>query len=101
MQGSFRRLLLPAGLILLAPLTLVAQGWQHVGAVQRVDKLSDGVELTSGKAKVRVTAFREGIFRVRVAPAGVFQKDFSWAVIEAPQPPDVKVDDAKDEVRLT
>jgi len=101
MQGSSRRFLLPALVILLAPLTLAAQGWQHIGAAQKVDKLPDGVELTSGKAKVRVTAFRDGVFRVRVAPNGTFPKDFSWAVIETPQPPAVKVDDTKDEVRLT
>src|SRR5882762_7870352 len=40
----------------------VAQGWQHVGKVQRVEKLKDGVELIAGSAKVRVTVFRDGIF---------------------------------------
>ncbi|HKF26096.1 MAG TPA: hypothetical protein VKB24_08975, partial [Candidatus Acidoferrum sp.] len=96
-----RRWLLPAVLALLAPALLPAQGWQHLQPVQKVDKLPDGVELTAGKAKVRVTAFRDGIFRVRVAPDGGFPRDFSWAVIEAPQPPAVKVDDSKDQVRLT
>jgi alpha-glucosidase len=38
---------------------------------------------------------------VRVAPAGTFPKDFSWAVIESPEAPSVKIDDAKDEVRVT
>ena len=78
-----------------------AQGWQHIGKVSKVEKLPDGVELTAGKSKVRITAFREGIIRVRVAPTGVFPKDFSWAIIEAPQPPAVKIDDAKDELRMT
>ena len=96
-----RQLLLPASLTLLAPVALFAQGWQHIGSVQKVEKLPDGVELTSGKAKVRVTVFREGIFRVRVAPAGTFPKDFSWAVIESPEPPAVKIDDTKDEIRVT
>ncbi len=96
-----RRLLLPVIFVLLAPVALLAQGWQHIGNVQKVEKLPDGVELTAGKAKVRVTVFRDGIFRVRVAQAGTFPKDFSWAVIEAPEPPAVKVDDAKDEVRVT
>ncbi len=96
-----RRLLLPVIFVLLAPVALLAQGWQHIGNVQKVEKLPDGVELTAGKAKVRVTVFRDGIFRVRVAPAGTFPKDFSWAVIEAAEPPAVKVDDAKDEVRVT
>jgi len=38
---------------------------------------------------------------VRVAQTGTFPKDFSWAVIETPQPPAVKVDDTKEEVRVT
>src|SRR5882724_9573789 len=96
-----RRFLPPAVLALMMPVVLFAQGWQHIGSVQKVEKLPDGVELTAGKAKVRVTAFREGVFRVRVAPTGTFAKDFSWAVIETPEPPTIKIDDAKDEVRIT
>ena len=64
-----------------------AQGWQHLGNLQRVEKLKDGVELTSGPAKVRVTLFRDGVFRVRMAPNGTFPRDFSWAVIESPDAP--------------
>src|ERR1700756_3620809 len=49
----------------------LAQGWQHLGAVQRIDRSQDGVELLAdGGARVRVTAFRHGIVRVRVAPQG-------------------------------
>jgi len=36
-----------------------------------------------------------------VAQTGTFPKDFSWAVIETSEPPAVKIDDAKDEVRLS
>ena len=36
-----------------------AQGWQHLGKVQRIEKLKDGVELTASEAKVRVTVFRD------------------------------------------
>jgi alpha-glucosidase len=78
----------------------VAQGWQHVGKVQRVEKLKDGVELTSGAAKVRVTVFRDGIFRVRVAPDGNFPKDFSWAVVESVEPPAVKIEENQKEIRI-
>jgi len=77
-----------------------AQGWQHLGNVQRVEKLKDGVELTAGTAKVRVTAFRDGVFRVRVAPNGTFPKDFSWAVIESPEPPAVKFEENQKEIRI-
>ena len=35
-----------------------AQGWHHLGNVQHVEVLPDGVELTAGAAKVRITADR-------------------------------------------
>ena len=78
-----------------------AQGWQHLGAVQRVENLKDGVELTAGRAKVRITAFNDTIVRVRVAPQGNFQKESSWAVIAPPQSPTMKVEDSKNELRMT
>ena len=77
-----------------------AQGWQHLGKVQRVEKLQDGVELTSGAAKVRITAFNEGVFRVRLAPTGVFAKDSSWAVIVSPEPPVLKIEENQKEIRI-
>jgi alpha-glucosidase len=101
MLKPVRRLLLPFLALALAPPTLPAQGWQHVGNVQKVERLADGLELTAGKAKVRVTVFRPGVFRVRVAPTGLFPKDFSWAVAASPAPPALKFDDGKDEVRLS
>src|SRR5271163_2301251 len=78
-----------------------AQGWQHLGDVKKTDKLPDGVELSAGPAKVRVTAISDGIFRVRVAPNGTFPKDFSWAVIARPNPPPVEIADGQSEVRIT
>jgi alpha-glucosidase len=77
-----------------------AQGWQHVGKAQSVEILKDGVELTAGSAKVLITAFRNGIFRVRLSPNGKFAKDYSWAVIESPDPPPVKVEESQQEVRI-
>jgi alpha-glucosidase len=78
-----------------------AHGWQHLGNVQSVEKLKDGVELTVGGTKVRVTVFREGVLRVRVAPNGAFPKDFSWAVIETSEAPALTVDENQKEVRIT
>jgi alpha-glucosidase len=78
-----------------------AAGWQHIGDVQRVEKLPDGVELTAGSAKVRITAFRDGVIRVRLAPQGTFAKDFSWAVVESPEPPAINIEDGKSELRMT
>jgi alpha-glucosidase len=79
----------------------VAQGWQHLGKVQRVEKLADGIELTAGSAKVRISSFRDGVIRVRLAPEGTFAKDFSWAIIEAAAPGAVQVDDGKSDVTMT
>jgi len=78
----------------------VAQGWQHLGKLQRVEKLKDGVELTAGGAKVRIAVFRDGVFRVRVAPNGTFPKDFSWAVIESPEAPAFKIEENPKEIRI-
>jgi alpha-glucosidase len=78
-----------------------AQGWQHVGAIERVETLNDGVELTAGSTKVRITVFNESVIRVRVAPQGSFPKDSSWAVIAAPQSTAPRVEDAKNELRMT
>jgi alpha-glucosidase len=78
-----------------------AAGWQHIGVVQRVEKLQDGVELTAGSAKVRITVFRDGVIRVRLAPEGSFPKDFSWAVVESADPPAFKIEDGESELRMT
>lgn len=100
MDGITRRLLVVFAVFSVGQASSLAQGWQHIGNVQRIAKLNDGVELTAGKAKVRITAFREGVFRVRVAPDGNFPKDSSWAVIEGPAPPSVTIEDAPDAVKL-
>jgi alpha-glucosidase len=93
-------------LIVLAVLSSVrasaqtAAGWHHIGSVQHVEKLSDGVELSDGTAKVRITAIRDGIVRVRIAPDGNFPKDTSWAVIQSPEPLSVQIDETSSEVHL-
>jgi alpha-glucosidase len=80
---------------------VLAEGWQHVGAVQHIEKLQDGVELGAGHAKVRITAFRDGVIRVRVAPEGIFPKDSSWAVVEAPNIVRTTMEVGKDDIRLS
>jgi len=78
-----------------------AEGWQHLGKLQRVEKLKDGVELTAGAAKVRVTVFRDGVFRVRLAPNGAFPKDSSWALIQSSEPPAFNIEENPKEIRIT
>ena len=86
---------------LLAAVAARAAGWTAVGAVTGVDVLPDGVELSAGEAKVRVTAFADGVFRVRVAPHGGFPPDASWAVTQKEQPLRRAVVDGPAEVRVS
>jgi alpha-glucosidase len=86
----------------------LAQGWQHIGKVEHVEKfqegLQDGLELTAGTAKVRVTQVYNGVVRVRVAPHGHFSKDFSWALVETAldyERVPVQILDGKSEVKMT
>ena len=81
----------------------VAQGWQHIGKVQRVEKFEDGIELTAGAAKVRITQVYNGVLRLRVAPDGHFPKDASWAVVETAMDyisVPVQFQDEKNEVKM-
>src|SRR5271157_2196581 len=75
-------------------------GWQHVGNVTRVIQLPDGVELVCDAARVRVTAYQDGVVRVRLAPSGAFAKDFSWAVVEPPAPPAWRLEESAASLRL-
>jgi alpha-glucosidase len=76
--------------------------------VERVEKfedgLQDGVELTAGAAKVRVTQVYNGVIRVRVAPNGHFSKDFSWALVETAgdnRKARAQIQDGQSEVKMT
>lgn len=86
--------------LLLAPLVADAQGWRHLGAADAVQRRPDGVELRSGPARVRVSAHAEGVFRVRMAPDGRFDGTPSWAVIQAPSPPQVRIEETPAAVRI-
>ncbi len=101
MKAYLSRLVVGMLIFVLAATCVSAQGWKHLGKVQSVTKLKDGVELTSGTAKVRVTAFREGIFRVRVAPSGNFPKDSSWAIIETAEPTSVKIEETPKTIKVS
>ena len=77
MKGFARRIVIGVLASSVGCGVVLAQGWQHLGSVQRVEKLNDGIELAAGTAKVRITVFRDGVFRVRLAPNGTFPKDSS------------------------
>src|SRR5262249_8882186 len=71
------------------------------GRIKDIQRLPDGIELTAGSAKVRITSFEPGVLRVRLAPQGTFAKDFSWAVIQSLAPIPVAVTEEKSEIRMT
>src|SRR4051812_2970289 len=58
-------------------------GWQFLGAISGVRAGPDSLEIACGHAVVRISAERAGILRVRLAPQGLFRRDFSWAVTPA------------------
>ena len=55
--------------------------WRAAGNVVAVERVTDGVVLTlSSGARARVTFHDLDVVRVRLAPRGVFERDFSYAV---------------------
>lgn len=79
---------------------VAAQGWRHVGAVDRVEVQAKGAEVASGPARVRVTVIGEGVYRVTLAPDGHFDETASWAVVPGAAPAKVDVADSADAVRI-
>lgn len=58
--------------------------------------LHDGIQLQSGPAIVRVTALRDDIIRVRMAPGSELPEDASWAVLSEPRSKSVEVQPSSD-----
>ncbi len=65
-------------------LTANGQQWMPLGNVSQVSRIPGGVELKAGQSRIRVTAVRDSVIRVRVTPKGVFGTDASWAVNSQP-----------------
>jgi alpha-glucosidase len=89
-------------LIILSSPLLAA--WQSVGNVTRVEKTqTGGVTLqTSSGAKIRVEFFDTNVVRVRVAPVGIFERDFSYAIQSAErQKPVITMSETTSEIVLT
>jgi len=100
-MATLLQVIFAAGLaVWLAQAPAMAQGWRHVGNVEAVTTLPDGVELTAGPAKVRVTVCRDGVFRVRLAPQGRFARDASWAVVPSADAPKPEIHDHQDEATI-
>lgn len=56
--------------------------WQTVGNVTRVlqPKTNDIVLETSSRARVSIEFFDINVLRIRIAPSGIFERDFSYAI---------------------
>jgi len=67
-------------------------------AVTSFQPLRDGIEITAGPATLRITALRDDILRVRVAPGGALPEDSSWAVLSGPRGKSVNVQAMQDAV---
>ncbi|PYS84635.1 MAG: hypothetical protein DMF67_04565 [Acidobacteria bacterium] len=84
-----RALLLPtlaALLLLLASAQAARAAWRAAGDVKSVARQVDGVVLTlTSGARVAVTFVGAEVVRVRLAPRGEFERDFSYAVEEKAQ----------------
>lgn len=68
-------------LFLFPALSPVRAAWQTIGNVTRVaQETPTGVILdTTSRAKVSVAFFDTDVVRIRIAPKGVFERDFSYA----------------------
>ncbi|MDP9160183.1 MAG: DUF4968 domain-containing protein, partial [Acidobacteriota bacterium] len=45
--------------------------------------LRDGIEVRSGRATIKITALRDDVLRIRIAPIGEMPEDASWAVLDS------------------
>jgi alpha-glucosidase len=62
-----------------------SQSGTTLNAVTSSQPLRDGIEIKAGAASLRITALRDDILRVRIAPDGAFPEDSSWAVLPGPR----------------
>lgn len=58
--------------------------------------LRDGIVIQAGPATLRITALRDDILRVRIAPGATLPEDASWAVLPGPRGKSVDVQPLND-----
>src|ERR1043165_5786105 len=101
-----RALLLPtlaALLLVLASAQGTRAAWRAAGDVKSLERRADGVvvTLTSG-ARVAITFITPEVVRVRFAPNGTFERDFSYAVEPRErQTAKATVTETRDEIRIS
>jgi alpha-glucosidase len=93
LMDSWRSFLAACLLAWAAP-AFASGAWQPLGNASAVRVLPQGVELTAGRGRVRVTAVSPNVVRVRYAAQGEFPPDQSFAVLPGafPQSPTVHVE---------
>ncbi len=91
-------------LLLLFPAFVRAE-WKSIGNVSRVveQKSNYVIVQTSSGAKVRIEFFDANVVRVRVAPKGIFERDFSYAFDDSQkrQTPSIKISQTAKEIFLS
>ncbi|HEX3821166.1 MAG TPA: TIM-barrel domain-containing protein, partial [Candidatus Sulfotelmatobacter sp.] len=83
-----RRFFVISAVFLGIAFTITVFGWAQTSTLPAVtldsltsaQSLRDGIEIQSGPATLRVTALRDDILRIRIAPGSVLPEDASWAV---------------------
>jgi alpha-glucosidase len=89
------KLRLAAGLVF----AFVAAARAAAQPAPSIAHLPNGIDVTSGAARMRVTALTDSIVRVTVAPTGAFPEDASWAVPAAVRHESVPVSGTADGFR--
>ena len=76
--------------------------WQPLSDVTSVEKLANGVVVSAGAARVRITVLAPSVVRLRYSPQGSFGPDQSFAVLPDayPNPPTIQTSDSGDAVVL-
>ncbi len=103
MSHTHRTLALLAALAFCLLVPEARAAWRAAGDVRTVTRQTDGVvlALTSG-ARVAVTFRDLETVRVRLAPSGTFERDFSYAVESKDRKTvDAKVTETRDEIRIS
>src|SRR5579859_8103851 len=83
--SCLRRLVLL--IVVTAPIAVLAQTEAAspvavaVETVTGSEPLRDGIQIQAGAAILRITALRDDIIRVRIAPTSTLPEDASWAVL--------------------
>jgi alpha-glucosidase len=74
----------------------IAQSQVALDAVTNTQPLRDGIQIQAGAAQLRITALRDDIVRVRIAPGPALPEDASWAVLPDSRTKTIDVQPARD-----